>query len=74
MMEYQGMKIVETPDIQVQLPLQISDIVQLLRTQAHRLRTYIADPRLNLNTDHSLSKIRNLKVDNIPVPFLLCLQ
>ena len=73
-MECQGMKTVETSEIQVHIPLQTTDIVQLLKTQVHRLRTYIADPRLNLDSTDSWTKLRNLKVDNIPVPFILCLQ
>jgi len=59
--------------MQVQMPLETRDIVNLLQTEIHRVKTYIADPQLQPKPTESWANFRDIKVDNIPVPFALCL-
>lgn len=39
-----------------------------------RLSTYIADPRQELNTTDLRQTFRDIKIDGVAVPFLLCLR
>ena len=60
-------------DLQVQMPLETRDIEHLLQTEIHRVKTYIADPQLQPTPTDSWASFRDIKVDDIPVPFALCL-
>ena len=56
----------------VQVPLQASDIANLLATEPHRVTMYIADPQLQLVVGDCRAQFRDLKVDGAPTEFVMC--
>jgi len=73
-MEDATIKVLDASEIQLQVPLETQDVVNLLHTELHRLKTYIADPQLQPKPTDSWANFRDIKVDDTPVPFAICLN
>ena len=86
------MKVIESRDVQVEVPLDVRDIKNILNNEPQRLvkdktlhgsllkfcikrlSTYIADPRQELKPSNVWQTFRDIKIDGVPVPFVLCLR